>query len=133
MGQKVKPDGLAKAIMDELKKFEGVTVDAIKTASDKSSKQAVRTLRQTSPRRTGEYAKSWTSKNSATHNKWAAGKVVYNKEHYRLTHLLEKGHRITGAIKTGGFTKAREHIAPAEQQAVEDFERILKEEIEHGS
>ena len=52
--------------------------------------------------------------------------VVYNKKHYRLTHLLEYGH----ATRNGGRTRAFEHIAPISEKAQEEAVKKLKEAIE---
>ena len=71
-----------------------------------------------------KYRAGWTSEveqrrlyNSAT---------VYNKKHYRLTHLLEYGH----ATRNGGRTRAFEHIAPINEEAQEKAVKKLKEDIE---
>ena len=55
-------DGLAKAIQKTLAEYEGVTIDSMKAAVDKASKEAVRELKSSSPKRNGAYARSWTSK-----------------------------------------------------------------------
>lgn len=64
---------------------------------------------------TGAYAKSWTWK--MVEEKLGEYGVVYNKEHYRLTHLLEHGHVIRNAYGTYGRTAPRPHIKP-------EFDRI---------
>ena len=61
--------------------------------------------------RTGKYTKDWThdvrgSRASAITG--LNGYSVYNKKHYQLTHLLEKGHQ----ARNGGRVRAFEHIAP---------------------
>lgn len=49
--------------------------------------------------------------------------VVYaDKPEYALTHLLEKGHQKRG----GGRTKAIVHIAPAEEETVDELEKELR-------
>ena len=122
-------DDLSKAIQKTLAEYEGVTVDSMKAAVDKASKEAVRELKGSSPKRTGEYAKSWAAKKARLTNKWAYQKTVYNKEHYRLTHLLEKGHRVVGARNGRTWVDARPHIEKVEQKAVETLLNEMKEKL----
>lgn len=122
-------DGLAKAIQKTLAEYEGVTVDNMKAAVDKVSKEAVRELKGSSPRRSGAYAKSWTSKKTKLTNKWAYEKTVYNKDHYRLTHLLEKGHKVVGAKNGRTWVDARPHIEKVEKKAVETLVNEMKETL----
>lgn len=122
-------DGLAKAIQKTLAEYEGVTIDSMKAAVDKASKEAVRELKSSSPNRTGAYAKSWAAKKARLTNKWAYQKTVYNKEHYRLTHLLEKGHKVVGAKNGRTWVDARPHIEKVEQKAVETLVNEMKETL----
>lgn len=122
-------DGLAKAIQKTLAEYEGVTVDGMKAAVDKVSKEAVRELKGSSPRRSGAYAKSWTSKKTKLTNKWAYEKTVYNKDHYRLTHLLEKGHKVVGAKNGRTRVGPIPHIEKVEKKAVENLVREMKETL----
>ena len=70
----------------------------------------------------GSYAKSWNVRVFAkSFSKYE--KQVYNKNHYRLTHLLEKGHE----ARNGSRVAPIEHIAPLERKAVKDYEtKIVK-------
>ena len=122
-------DGLEKAIQKTLAEYEGVTIDSMKAAVDKASKEAVRELKSSSPNRTGAYAKSWAAKKARLTNKWAYQKTVYNKEHYRLTHLLEKGHKVVGAKNGRTWVDARPHIEKVEQKAVETLVNEMKETL----
>ena len=122
-------DGLAKAIQKTLAEYEGVTVESMKAAVDKASKESVRELKSSSPNRTGAYAKSWAAKKARLTNKWAYQKTVYNKEHYRLTHLLEKGHRVVGAKNGRTRVDPIPHIEKVEKKAVENLVREMKETL----
>lgn len=121
----IKADDLAKTVSQVLKEYEGATIEAMKKAVDRTSKQAVRDLKASSPKRTGAYSRDWASKKRKKTNEWAYAKTVYNKKHYRLTHLLEKGHRKVN----GGMVAARPHIAKVEQEAVNELYREIKEGV----
>lgn len=90
------------------------------------AKDAVSELKQTSPKRKakngGAYAKSWTF---AKENKGKAVRI-YNKDHYQLTHLLEKPH----LKRNGGYTKGQPHIEPASINAESKLVREIEEAIE---
>lgn len=84
--------------------------------AEKIATQGEEELKQTSPKRNGNYAEGWTV------TKRGKVFVVHNKEHYRLTHLLEKGH----AKVNGGRTRKFPHIKKVELKLIADFEDELR-------
>jgi hypothetical protein len=107
----IKVDGLTNEITRALEDYSDEITDSLEQAKDEISKEAVADLKQTSRKLTGDYAKSWSRK------KTAKGYVIYNKDHYQLTHLLEFGHM----KRNGGRTQAFPHIGPEEQKVIEKF------------
>lgn len=75
---------------------------------ENGAKEAVELLHAKSPMKSGEYAAGWSYKPVQAGP--VKGYVVYNKDHYQLTHLLEKGH----AKVNGGRVRAIPHIKPVE-------------------
>ena len=104
-------------ILDE---YEHVASEVVEKAARTSARSAVNKLKNTSPRKTGEYASGWASK------KQGHGYVVYNRKAPGLTHLLEKGHVTRNKYGTYGRTPAHVHIAPVEAEAVEEFEQNIR-------
>lgn len=118
----MKTDDMAKAVQSILAEYEGVTVDAMKRSVDKAAKEAVKKLKANSPKRSGRYAAGWAQKKDVQRNRFSYGKIVYNEKYYRITHLLEKGHRKVN----GGFVSARPHIAKVEAEAIETLVEGIK-------
>lgn len=86
-------------------------------------------LKATSPKDHGDYARDWTYKRTG-----ALSFIVYNKDHYRLTHLLERGHvKANQYGKYPGRVPAQVHIKPAEERAcrrlVEETQKNLDKEL----
>lgn len=73
--------------------------------------------------RTGRYAAGWAYRRKRTGDGWQG--VVYNRDVPGLAHLLEKGHAKVG----GGRVAGREHIAPAAEDAFDEFERLVSEAV----
>ncbi len=114
---------LTNEIMRTLRRYTEEVIEKVDEAAEQTASEAVEKLKQTSPRRAkngGKYASSWTKKKQG--EKW----VVHNKKHYRLTHLLEKGH----AKVNGGRVAAKVHIAPVEQVAIDDFIERVERAVE---
>lgn len=105
-------------IANLLSQYTQEVQEIVETAADEVTKEAVTTLKATSPKRKGKYAKSWVRKK--TDNSY----VIHNKRYY-LTHLLENGHVKRG----GGRVTGIKHIDPVEQQSVEAFEQKVREQI----
>lgn len=102
----------------------------LEEASDKAGKEAEEELHRTSPVRSGDYRKSWTYEEKTIRRgkrNFRTEMVVWNPKHYRLTHLLEKSHRIVNKYGQYGKTNPQPHIAPAQKNAEKTFEKVFKE------
>lgn len=127
---KIRADELAQAIVKELSEFENATEETVKAAVDKAAKNAVSALKTDSPKRTGKYAASWADKVDKSKNARVYTRIVYSKDpHYRLTHLLEKGHK----SRNGRFVSARVHISPIEKNAIDDVIQGIKDGIDNDA
>lgn len=118
----VKPDDLGRAIAEALTQYSDEVEEAIEKEKLKVAREGAKTLRQTSPKRTGRYAKGWATK------KLPDGAVVVYNKRYQITHLLEKGHVKRG----GGRVRAIPHIRPVEQQMIKEYEARVKAAIKNG-
>ena len=117
----VKIDGLAEAVAKELQEYSEDITAAVKASVRSSAKTCVATLRQTSPKDTGDYAKGWKAR-TAYESDSDIRMQVHNKTHYQKTHLLEDGHAKVG----GGLVEARPHIQPAADEASRILEKDVK-------
>ena len=125
MGTRIEPKNLTDAIMHELRQYHEDVDEIVSAAVDKTAKQTQFTLRKTSPKLTGDYQKGWRVR-LVTDKRGRYVKEIHNKTDYQLTHLLEKGHAKTG----GGTVSAIIHIEPAERQASDQLEKLIKEALE---
>lgn len=98
---------------------------SVKTNIDRTAKESVQKLKNTSPSKTGDYAKGWTTKKINDKDV-----VVHNRTDYQLTHLLENGHVIKNKKGTYGRTAGKKHIKPVEDWAVDELPRRIMEDIE---
>ena len=112
-------NNLAAEINRQLALYANQTDEKVQQIAEKIANDGVDDLRNKSPKNKGDYAKSWDKKK--------VGKrfVLHNKKHYRLTHLLEKGH----AKVNGGRVAAQPHIKPVEQKMIDEFEDELRREL----
>lgn len=123
-------DKSVSAQLDKILEQYGRKADeAVEKSAKRAGRDTAKDLKNTSPKRTGAYASSWTTKVTRSSGR-LIGVTVYNKEHYQLTHLLENGHVIKNGVGTYGRARAIKHIAPAEQKGIADFEEYAREELE---
>lgn len=113
----------AEVVQDMLQKqYYPQVVEVTTQVIDQVSKEAVKKLRQESPKGSkGKYARGWTRKVET--GRMTVGATVYGKTGtYQLAHLLEHGH----AKRGGGRTSAIVHIKPVEEWAVDEaYSRIM--------
>lgn len=108
------------------KVFESILDDYKQEVDEKSNKavtkvgrEVAQDLQNTSPKKTGDYAKGWAVKHD-NDRYGSTVSTVYNKTKPSLTHLLEFGH--------GGKNPApaKEHIAPAYLKGKTKLEEAIK-------
>lgn len=125
----IKVDALASEIARMLSEYEAEIVKNADVCGKAVANAAAKQLRQTSPKRTGAYAKSW----GVTREDGGLGEntkyIIHNKKRYRLTHLLEHGH----VTANGKRTRAIPHIKPVEEQVIREYEKQVREAIEDAA
>lgn len=130
--KKCSVDELSNVILEYLENFKDVTEEACRNGVIETADDAVKELRSAHPAGSGKF-KSWDSYNKGWKKRTSTQKtklkgieaIVYNEEHYQLTHLLEKGH----ATRDGGRTQAFPHIAPVEQKCESKLIENIKKNI----
>lgn len=117
-------DNLADEIMKGLTEYSDLAETEMKKAVRKTATSVKKEISANAPKRTGKYAKSWTSKKTKE-TSHSLEMTVHSKNRYQLAHLLEKGH----AKRGGGRVSGRPHIAPAEESGVQMLENLIEEAL----
>lgn len=107
MADVVSVDDLAGAISDAVGEYTSDVEAAIPKVVERHAKEALGDLKGRSPELFGDYKRGWRIRKVYSRNGFE-GRVIYNKDEYRLTHLLEHGH----AKRNGGRVAGVPHIAP---------------------
>lgn len=120
----IKPEQLQSTIQGMLSEIPQQVDNVIDEAAAKVAKEAVQTLKATSPKRPGggRYAKGWSVKKVGNQT------VVHNRTDYQLTHLLENGHDVISHGRKVGHFDGITHIAPVEKEVIDK----MTEEVEKG-
>ena len=111
---------LADTVMDGLKEYASLATDELKASVKKAGQRAKKDISKNAPKDTGAYAKSWAVK-TTRETADSLEVTVHSRNRYQLAHLLEHGH----AKRGGGRVSAQPHIAPAEENAIDELEREM--------
>ena len=109
-----------------LNEYSDEVQEDIIDCAENVAKKGANKLKQTSPRKTGEYASGWRVK--TTKQKGEVSCVIYNAKKWQLTHLLEKSH----LLRNGKSSTPIVHIAPVEQQCIKEYESEVENIIKNG-
>lgn len=126
MANPISADKFAEEINAILSEYQDAIDADIAAITKQVAREAVQNVRANAPVRTGEYRKSIGAKVQADGVHKSSGVIYAKAPHYRLTHLLEHGH----AKLNGGRTQAFPHWTQAEQKAVGEIEKRIKEAIQ---
>lgn len=113
-------------VNDILNEYSTDIQEAIINEAQTISKQAVNELKNTSPKRTGKYAKGWRVKTEKGRGYIEC--IIHNATNYQLTHLLEKPH----LKRNGGITTPKVHIQPVEEKAINEYQKNVENIIKNG-
>lgn len=129
-GKKIGVFDFEAAIAGVLSEYGDEVYEVLGTAVDEVSEEAVRMLQAGgSFGGTGEYKRDWTSTDEPK-GRLGKKRIIHNADHYRLAHLLEKGHvSRNGTGRTFGSVKAYPHIKPVEEWAIRELPRKVEELI----
>lgn len=132
MSKTIKPEELQKAVMEALTEYKEDIEEDVKDITDITTKEAVKELKENSPRGKGSrktpYYKGWT-RQKGKESKGRYTVKIHNRTNYQLTHLLEFGH----ATRSGKMTKAIPHIRPIEERYNKLYEQRITTVIKRRS
>jgi len=130
----ISPDELTSVVQKLLQEYGDEVLRLADEAIPEVGKESRKQLKQTSPKATGAYSRSWSV--DIRRERLGITAEVHNKDKYRLTHLLEYGHDIKNQYgyvgKDGKRVKAIPHIGKVNDWAVDELFDRLKRGIESG-
>ena len=124
----IKPEEFAKELEAKLLEYSDDVLEVVDEVTKKVGEMVMDEIKShiSFNEPSGDYVKSFSLKSDKTRTKRTRIWHVL-KPHYRLTHLLEKGH----ALKNGGRSRAFPHIKYGEELATRKYPEMLKEAIKN--
>jgi hypothetical protein len=119
-------DRLADELVSAIKEYTEDVEIGVRKAVDKTAREVLKEAQALAPKRTGEYAKTFTITKDDGYG--VTRRIIWNKKHYRRVHLLEFGH----AKVNGGRVKEYPHLRPAYEKHGARLPDELKRVIENG-
>lgn len=132
MSKRITANNFQQEVMNYLVNYVEDIEDDVIQETDDTTKEALKEIKQTSPKGKGTrekpYYKGWT-KQKGKENKGRYTVKIHNKTNYQLTHLLEFGH----ATRNGGYTEKYPHIRPLEEKYSKIYEQRITTVIRRRS
>ena len=110
-------------VSDILNDYSKDIKEAISEEAIRIGKDGANELKHTSPKRSGRYARNWTTNVEKTFE--GINVTIHNKKAYQLTHLLEHSHLLRNGQKSIPIV----HIYPVEQKSIKEFETKVEQII----
>ena len=129
MAKTIKSEDLGKIIEQELTTYHRDVVSRVNLAGEEAAKNLVKKTKKTAPKRSGDFRRAIaykTEENQASGDKrfiWGA-----KAPHFRLTHLLAKGHAKEG----GGRVPGDPFLKNALDEVLPEYENAVEEAVKNG-
>lgn len=119
----IDPSKLGEALREQLAMIHEDVVEKVDAEGEKSVKKLVKLTKASVPERTGDYKKAITYK--VIENPTGCKRFVWGAKapHYRLTHLLVKGHQKVNGGRVDGdpfLEKSLDTVLPEYEKNVEE-------------
>lgn len=128
MSYKVKSNEVGSAVGSILDQYTVDIQAGVRELTDEYADKLKEQIKKGSPvdwrrvKRRGKYKRSWKVK--TTKDTFAVyERTVHSHKEYRLTHLLEFGHK----TRKGTMTRAQAHIAPAAENIKRDYVKSISD------
>lgn len=116
---------ISKQILNAMTQYSDEVKAEIQAGMKSVADTALSKVKASSPRRTGKYSRGW--RKTVDTEGGAVSMTVYQKKpQYRLTHLLEEGHKKRGGR---GFVPAQPHIREVEEWAAEEVMKKIEKAV----
>ena len=122
-------DQLAKTLSNHLGKWSKDVEENVRKAVDDTMKTLVSNTKRDAPVDTGKYQGAISSKVTIKKDGEYQKTWYVKAPHYRLTHVLEKGHKKRGSSEK---VDPRPHIEKNAEIAKRDFENKVREAIRNA-
>lgn len=126
MSEEISIEDLPKAIYDAYRLGVEEIHESVLIAADECAADCAESLREDSPKDSGDYAKGWVKRKTKN------GSYVYNKNKPYLEMPLEHGHLITRGQKKGQRVPAKPHIYKNAEKYQERFFDMCSEIVSEG-
>jgi len=122
----IKPEELGIELSKIVSEYTGDVSEAIEKEIDSTAKLVLKEVKATAPRDRPEYYEGFRIKKEDSLG--SVARIVHNKTHPGLVHLLEKGHVLRG----GGRVSAIPHLVPAYDKFAPQMEKNIENIIKKG-
>lgn len=123
--RRIKIDDFGSELQKILENYGQSVSEKTRAAVLEAANVAKQETKAGSPVKSGSYQRGWAVREDAA-SRLRSVAIVHNRTDYQLAHLLEKGHALVRGGRTLGQVAGKQHIKPAEEQAIKNMEEAVR-------